>query len=127
MSAEPAGKEEEGGLEHHRKTLDEEVERPFLKPIAFALTVAATFDYRPAGIPQVPIQPLLSQHGDERGEQGDQKTCIHKTGDSDDLARWIVLNRWNGGGLAGDGGLIESEENCAKEGGGLLVWIGLEV
>jgi hypothetical protein len=39
-----AGEEKEGGLEHHRETLDEQVERPFPEPIAFELAVSATLD-----------------------------------------------------------------------------------
>ena len=127
MSTESAGEQEEGGLEHQRKALDERVERPFLQPVAFALPVAAALDYRATRIAQVSIQPLLPQHGDECGEKGDHKTCIHEAGDSDDLARWIFLNRWDNRSLTGDGGLIESEKDGAEEGGGLLVGIGLEV
>jgi len=40
---------------------------------------------------------------------------------------WVFLNRWNGRGLTGDGGLVESEEDGAEEGGGLFIGIGLEV
>jgi len=123
VSTETTGEEEECDLEHHRKTLDEEVQWPFLEPIAFTLTVSTSLDHRPARIPQVSIQPLLAQHRDECGKQGDHETRIHETGDSDDLARWIFLGRWNGGG----GRLVEAENKCAEEGGGLLVGIGLEV
>ena len=44
VPARSGGKKEEGSLEHHRETLDESVQWPFLKPIAFALTVSATVD-----------------------------------------------------------------------------------
>jgi len=91
------------------------------------LTVSTTLDHRPARIAQVPVQPLLPQHRDECGQQGHQKTRVHETGDDDNLARWVSLNGWNGGGLTGDGGLIESEEDGTEEDSGLLVWIGLEV
>jgi len=70
---------------------------------------------------------LLAQHGDECGEQGDQETRIHETGDGDDLARWAFLNRRNDEGLTGDVGLIESEEDGLEEGRRLLVRVGLEV
>ena len=70
---------------------------------------------------------MLPQHGNECGEQGDHKTCVHETGDGDDLARWTFLNGWNDGGLTGDGRLIESEEDGTEEGRRLLVGIGLEV
>jgi hypothetical protein len=70
---------------------------------------------------------LLAQHGDEHGEHGDQKTRVHDTGDSDDLAWWVLLNRWGGGNLTGDSRLVESEEDGAEEGGRLLVGIRLEV
>ena len=126
MSAESTGEKEERDLEYYRETFDEEVEWPFLEPIEFALTVSATLDHRPARITQVPVQPLLAQHGGECSEQGQQKARVHQTGDSDDLARWAFLDRWDGGGLTGDGGLVEGEENGTEEGRRLLVGIGSE-
>jgi len=125
--AKSTGEKEEGNLEHYLKTLDEEVEWPFLQPIAFALTVSATLDHRPARVPQVPIHPLPRQHSEECGKQGDQQTCIDETGGSDDPVRGAFLDRWNGECLTGDGGLIESEEDCAEEGHRLLVLIWSEV
>ena len=127
MSTESACEKEEGGLKHQWKTLDEEVKRRFLEPIEFALTVSATIFHRPARIPQVPIQPLLAQHGGKCGEQGNHKTRVHETGDGDDLARRAFLNRWNGGSLTRDGRLVESEEDRAEEGGRLVVRVRLEV
>jgi len=70
---------------------------------------------------------LLAQHGDECREQGHHQTRVHQRRDRDDLARRIFLNRRNGGRITRDGGLVESEENGAEEGGGLLVRIGSEV
>jgi hypothetical protein len=127
VSAESAGEQEKRRLEHHRETLDEEVQRPLLQPITFSLAVSATLDHRPARIPQVPVQPLLPQHRDECGQQRDQETRIHQAGRGDDLARWAFLNGRNGGGLAGNGGLVEGEEDGTEEGGGLFVGIGLEI
>jgi len=86
------------------------------------LTVTATLDHRPAGIPQVSAQPLLARHSNKCSEQGDRETD-----DSDDLVWWISLNRRDGGSVTRDGGPVESEENHVEEGGGLLVPIGLEV
>ena len=106
--------------------LDKEIWGSFLEPIAFVLTVSATLHHRPARIPRVSVQPLFAHHGDERGKQGDHEACIHEAGNGDDLARRAFLNRWNGGGLTGDGGLIEGEENGTEDGSGLLVGIGLE-
>ena len=68
----------------------------------------------------------FSGGGSRCGKQGDHKTRVHQTGD-DDLARWISLNRWDGGDLTGDGELIESEEDGEEESSGLLIGIGLEV
>ena len=127
VSAQTAGEKKEGRLEHHGKTLDEEVQRPLLQPIELALTVPAALDHRPARISQVSVQPLLAQHGDECGQQGDNQARVHEAGDRDRLARRISLNRQGGRSLARDGGLVESEENRAEKGGGLLVRIGLEV
>ena len=69
---------------------------------------------------------MLPQHRDECSKQGHQKTRVHETGDGDDLARRTFLDRRNGRGFTGDGGLIESEEDGA-EGSGLVIWIWLEV
>ena len=70
---------------------------------------------------------MIPEHSNERGKQGGQNARIHETGDGDGFARWISLNRWDGRSLAGDGGLIESEENSAEEGRRLFVWIELGV
>ena len=45
ISAEPGGEEEQCDLEHDGETFDEQVEWPFLEPVAFALTVSATVDH----------------------------------------------------------------------------------
>jgi len=100
---------------------------PFLEPITFALTISTTFDHRPARVPQVPVEPLLSQHGDERGEHGDRETRVHETGDRDNLARWGFLGGRDHGGLAWNGRLIESKEDGTEEGCRLLVRVGLEL
>ena len=42
---EAKGEKEEGDLEHHRETLDEEVQWPFLQPIAFSLAVSASLNH----------------------------------------------------------------------------------
>ena len=106
--------------------LDKEIWGSFLEPIAFVLTVSATLHHRPARIPRVSVQPLFAHHGDERGKQGDRKIRVHGTDDDDGLVRRAFLNRWNGGGLTGDGRLIESEEDGAEV-CRLAVRIGLEV
>ena len=120
MSTESAREKEERDLEHYRKAQNEEVQRPSLKPIAFALAISTTLNHRPAQVPQVPVEPLFPQHGDECGEQGGQKTCVHEASGRDDLV-WWSLGKRNDGGLAWDRGMIESEEDGAKEGHGLLV------
>ena len=125
MFAQPTGEEEEGGLEHKRETLDEEVEGPFLQSVELALTVSATFDHRPTGMSQVPVEPLFAQHRDERGEQRDQKARVHQSSDGDDLAGGTLLDEWNGGGFVRDSRLIEGEEDCAEESCGLLVRVWL--
>ena len=78
-------------------------------------------------ISQVPVQPLLAQHGNGCTEQGYQKTCVHETGGGDNLARWIFLNGRNHGDLTGVGVLIESEEDRAEEGSGLFIRVRLEI
>ena len=78
-------------------------------------------------MPQVPVQPLLPQHCDERRQQRDQETRIHQARRRDDLAPWAPLNGRDGGGLSGNGGLVESEEDGPQERRGLFVRIGLEI
>jgi len=75
---------------------------------------------------QVSVEPLLSQHSDECGEQRDQKARVHEASDSDNLAGWSFLNRWDSGGFTRDSGPIEGEEDCAEKGYGLFVRIGFE-
>jgi len=125
VPAKSGSEEEEGCLEHERKTLDKEVEGPLLESIALALTISAPLDCRPARVPQVAVKPLFAQHRDERGEQGHQKTRVHEPGDGDDLAGRIFLGGWNGGVFVRDSGLVESEENRAQEGCRLIVGVGL--
>ena len=90
------------------------------------MTVTTALDHRPAQIRQVPVQPLLAQHGDERGEQGDQKTRVHEPGGDDGRILRALPSGWNDGDPVGGGGLIEGEENCAEEVRRLLAGIGLE-
>jgi hypothetical protein len=45
VSAESTSKEEESDLEHDWKALNEEVERPLLESIEFALAVSATLNH----------------------------------------------------------------------------------
>ena len=52
---------------------------------------------------------------------------MRETGGGDDLAQWVSLDGWNGGGLTRGGGLIESVEDGTEKGGRLLVGIGLEI
>ena len=102
------------------------MEGPLLESITFALAVSASLDHRPACVPQVSVEPLLAQHRDERGQQRDQETRVHESGDGDDLTRGVFLGGRNGRGLVRYCGLIEGEENCTEEGCGLFVGIGLE-
>ena len=118
--------EEEGNLEHEQETLDKEVEGPLLESIALALTVSAMLDRRPACIPQITIKPLLPQHCDKCGEQGDQQARIHEASDSDDIAGRIFLDGWNDRGFIWDGRLVEGEKDCAEKSCRLIVWVRLK-
>ena len=124
--AQSAGEEEERSLEHDWEALDEEMQGPLLQSIALPLTVCATLDHRPAGIPEVSVEPLLSQHRNECGKKRDQETRVHEPSDGDDLAGRILWDEWDGGGFVRDGRLVEGEEDHAEEGCRLLVRIGLE-
>jgi len=126
VSAKSGSEEEEGSLEHERKALDKEMKGPLLESIALALTVSATLDHRPSRVPQVPVEPLFTQHRDECGEQGNQKTRVHESSDGDDLAGRIFLGRWNDGSFVRDSRLVEGEEDRAQEGHRLIVRVGLE-
>jgi len=124
--AQSTSEEEKRNLEHDRETLDEAMEGPFLESVALPLTVCATLDRRAAGIPQVPIEPLLAQHCGECGKKRDQETRVHESSDGDDLAGRALLDRWDSGGFVWDGRLVEGEKDRAEEDCGLLVRIGLE-
>ena len=126
MFAQSTSEEEECNLEHHRETLDEEMEGPLLESVALPLTVSATLYHRPAGIPQVSVEPLLAQHRDECGEQRHQETRVHQSGDGDDLSGRALLDGWDGGGFVWDSRLVESEKDRTEEGCRLVVGIGLE-
>ena len=52
---------------------------------------------------------------------------MHETCGGNNLVRWIFLSGWNGGYLAGDSGLAESEEDGAEESCRLLIGIWLEM
>ena len=103
------------------------MEWPPLEPVTLALTVSAALDCRPARMPQVPVQPLFSEHRDECGEQRDQETRVHESSDGNDLLGMIFLD-WRGKGVpAQDGGLVESEKDCTEEDRSLLVRIRLQL
>ena len=55
VPTEAAGEEKKCDLEHHRETLDEQVEWPFGEPVALPLTISATVDHGSSGVPQVSI------------------------------------------------------------------------
>ena len=77
-------------------------------------------------MPQVPVEPLLSQHRDEGSEQRDHQTRVHEPGDGDDLARGFFQGGWNGRDFVRYGGLVEGEEDRTEEGCGLFIGILLE-
>ena len=77
-------------------------------------------------MPQVSIEPLLSQHRDERREQRDQQAGVQETRDGDDLAGWVLLDRWNSGGFVWNCGLVKGEEDGTEESYRLVVRVGLE-
>ena len=77
-------------------------------------------------MPQVSVEPLLSQHRDECGEQRDHQARVHEPGDGDDLAWGAFLGGWNSRGLVRYSRLVEGEEDRAEEGCGLFVRIWLE-
>jgi len=124
--AQSANEEEERSLEHDREALDEETEWPLLQSIALPLTVSTFLNRRPTSIPQVSVEPLLSQHRDECGKKRDQETRVHESSDGDDLTGRALLDGWDGGGFVLDGRLIEGEKDRAEEDCRLFVWIGLE-
>ena len=68
---------EESGLEHERQTFHDEVEVPCDHSIHLTLPMAATIDDRPAHLClRVTVEPLLAQHGNERGEERSGQTRI---------------------------------------------------
>ena len=76
---------------------------------------------------QVPVQPLLPQHCDERGQKRDQKARVQQASSNDDLARRVLLGGRNGGGFVWDGGVVEGEKDCTEESRRLRVGIRLKL
>ena len=69
--------------------------------IAFALPVSTTLDRRPARMARVPVQPLLPQHCNKRGQKRDQKARVQQASSDNDLARRVLLGGRNGGDAFG--------------------------
>ena len=78
-------------------------------------------------MPQVSVQPLLPQHRDECGQQRDKKTRVQESSGCDNLPGGALLDKWDSGGFVWDRGVVEGEEDCTKEGCGLVVGIGLKL
>ena len=68
---EGVAQEEESGLEHQGWTLHHKVELPGDHPVHLALPVSAAFDDGFKLHRSIAVQPLLSHHGNEGGEEGD--------------------------------------------------------
>ena len=75
---------------------------------------------------QVPVEPLLSQHCNECGQQRDQETCVHQARDRDNIIGWVLLDVRNSWSFTRDCRVIEGEEDGAEEGRRLVVGVGLE-
>jgi len=93
--------EEEGGLKHQRRVFHDEVEVPGDNSFHPALPMAAANDNGSTHPDlNVPIEPLLSQHGEERSEEGSGQAGVEDGLDVDDSGI--------GAGPLRDGGVFTS-------------------
>ena len=75
-------------------------------------------NYQTTQIPQILVQLLFPQHGNEGCKQGDRETNIYEPRN---LAHWIFPNRWSGGDFTWDNRPTESELDHKEEGHRLLI------
>jgi len=65
---------------------------------------------------KVPVQPLFTQHSDERSQERHQQTCVEEVRGCDYL-RGGTIPRWGSGRVfVWNDGSIETEEDCAEVG-----------
>ena len=105
--------EEERGLEHERQTFHDEIEAPGDHSVHLALSMLTAVDNGSTHLNlSVTVEPLLAQHGDERGEKGSGQARIKNGLDVDDggigaiplresgiVASWDVPKRGTGDNL----------------------------
>ena len=56
-------------LKHHREALDGEAEVPLLETVQLPLSVPTLVGSRTSTVPEVQVDPLLSEHREKRGEE----------------------------------------------------------
>jgi len=93
----------------------------------FALPVLTAFDCGPSQVGQrVSVQPLLSKHRKEGGEEGSGEACVEDGLDLDDHV-WGTGPLWKGGRVVSEGGVVDLVDEDTEEGDGLVVRVGPEL
>ena len=104
------------------------VEVPADDPIEFPLPVLTALDGGTSHVDRcVSIQPLLTKHRKESGEQRSSETGEQDCLDLDNRVWWTSPRLWEGGSVVAVGGIVHLIDEEAEESGGLFVRIGLEL
>ena len=79
-------KEEESTLEHEGQAFHNEVEVPGVHSVHLALSIPTAVNDRSTLLHlRIAVEPLFTQHRDERGEKGSGQTCVKDGLDTDDI------------------------------------------
>jgi len=102
------------------------VEIPADDPVELPLSILAALDGGPSHVDRrVSVQPLLAEHRKESGEERSGETreedCLNL-----DNHVWGTSPLWEGRNVVAKGGVVDLVDQDMEEGGGLVIWIGLE-
>ena len=74
----------------------------------------------------ISVQPLLSKHRKEGGEEGSSEACVKDGLDLNDRV-WGAVPLWEGGSIVSKGGIIDLVNKDTEEGDGVIVRVGSEL
>jgi len=127
VTRERATEKQQCNLQHQRQRLHHIVEVPGDDTVELALSILAAFDGIPSQVGRcISVQPLLSKHREEGGEEGSSETCVKDRLDLDDRM-WGAGPLREGRSVVSKGGIVDLEDKDAEESGGLVVRIGSEL
>ena len=107
MLEKSTNEEGESHEEHKPRTLDKDIESPFLERVEFALTVSTALDQRSVFTSHVAGQELLPHHRGAYSGCTEYETHVEEC-DGDVNPVGSSLDRWNDKGIA----WVEGEQGC---------------